>query len=150
MEIKKITPEQRELMKKKSAQSLPDVPSSKGWTPKNFKDSITKPLFDNENSFYSHINELIDELNDVLQKLDNGKANKEEVQEKLISGVNIATINGNNLLDGGDIKIKNDFEDYNKLKNKPSINTVVLEGDKSLQDIGVFEIDKLELDAILD
>ena len=62
MSIKKITNEQRELMRQKSAQSLPDVPSNRGWTPKNFKDAITKPLFDNENSFFAHINSIVDSI----------------------------------------------------------------------------------------
>ena len=60
MALQKITEAQRELMKQKSAQSLPDVPSSKGWTPKQFKNAITRPLFDNENSFYSYINGIVD------------------------------------------------------------------------------------------
>lgn len=71
MAINKITNEQRELMKRKSAQSLPDVPSSRGWTPKQFKDSITKPLFDNENSLFSHINRIVDEIDQKKLDVDN-------------------------------------------------------------------------------
>lgn len=65
MAINKITNEQRELMRQKSAQSLPDVPSSKGWTPKNFKDAITKPLFDNENSFFAFYNALVEQIENI-------------------------------------------------------------------------------------
>lgn len=71
MAIEKITAEQRELMKRKSAQALPDVPSGKGWTPRQFKDAVTKPLFDNENSFYAHINR-------IAEQLDLDKFNKED------------------------------------------------------------------------
>ena len=65
MAINKITNEQRELMRQKSAQSLPDVPSSKGWTPKNFKDAMTKPLFDNENSFFAFYNALVEQIENI-------------------------------------------------------------------------------------
>lgn len=74
MALKRITEAQRELMKQKSAQTLPDVPSSKGWTPKHFKNAITKPLFDNENSFYSYINEIVDDI-------DLNKANADTLKE---------------------------------------------------------------------
>jgi hypothetical protein len=58
----KITEAERLSMKKKSAQSLPDVPSILNWTPQQFKDTITKVLFDNSNSFYYFINRLADGL----------------------------------------------------------------------------------------
>ena len=41
---------------------MPDVPSAQKWTPKQFKDAVTKPLFDNENSFYAYYNELATDL----------------------------------------------------------------------------------------
>ena len=58
----KITEAERLSMKKKSAQSLPDVPSILNWTPQQFKDTITKVLFDNSNSFYYFINRLAEGL----------------------------------------------------------------------------------------
>ena len=63
MALSKITEQERELMKQKSAQSLPDVPSLQNWTPKQFKNAITKVLFDNKESFYSYHNKLVDEIN---------------------------------------------------------------------------------------
>ena len=86
MAINKITPEQRELMKKKSAQALPDVPSSKGWTPKQFKDSITKPLFDNDNSLYAHINRVAEEV-DKTKSNDSDVVHKTGYSNETITGV---------------------------------------------------------------
>ena len=86
MAINKITPEQRELMKKKSAQALPDVPSSKGWTPKQFKDSITKPLFDNDNSLYAHINRVAEEV-DKTKSNDSDVVHKTGYLNETITGV---------------------------------------------------------------
>ena len=65
-DIKKISDQTKQAMKEKSAQSMPDVPSSKGWTPKRFKDSITKPMFDNENSLLSEVNRVVEEINNTV------------------------------------------------------------------------------------
>ena len=64
MALSKITNEKRELLKQKSAQSLPDVPSLHNWTPKQFKNAITKVLFDNNDSFFAYFNTLTDEIED--------------------------------------------------------------------------------------
>lgn len=39
-------------------------------------------------------------------------------------------------------------DDYTTLKNKPSINEVILVGQKTLEDIGVEEITNLEIDQL--
>lgn len=71
MALSKITEQERELMKQKSAQSLPDVPSIQNWTPKQFKNAITKVLFDNKESFYAYHNKLVEEIvEDYLTKED--------------------------------------------------------------------------------
>lgn len=62
MALSKITDEKRAILKQKSAQSLPDVPSLHNWTPKQFKNAITKVLFDNNDSFFAYFNTLTDEL----------------------------------------------------------------------------------------
>ena len=62
MALTRITDQERETLRQKSAQSLPDVPSLQNWTPKQFKNAITKVLFDNSNSFYAAYNRLVDEL----------------------------------------------------------------------------------------
>ena len=50
-------------------------------------------------------------------------------QDALVSGQNIATINGNSLLEGVDIQIQTGgTSDYTQLSNKPSINGQTLEG----------------------
>ena len=66
MALSKITNEKRELLKQKSAQSLPDVPSLHNWPPKQFKNAITKVLFDNNDSFFAYFNILTEELEDQL------------------------------------------------------------------------------------
>lgn len=56
--LQNISEAERVKLKEKSAQSLPDVPSVHHWTPKQFKNAITKCLFDNKDSFYEFINRL--------------------------------------------------------------------------------------------
>ena len=56
--LQNITEDERLKLREKSAQSLPDVPSVHHWTPKQFKNAITKCLFDNKDSFYEYINRL--------------------------------------------------------------------------------------------
>ena len=71
MALSKITEQDRDTLKQKSAQSLPDVPSLQNWTPKQFKNAITKVLFDNKESFYAYHNKLVDEIvKDYLTKED--------------------------------------------------------------------------------
>lgn len=81
-QIKKIQDTTREAMKQKSAQSLPDVPSSKGWTPKKFKDSITKPMFDNDNSLFSEVNRVVEETNKEFEQFDLNKVSHEDAVHK--------------------------------------------------------------------
>ena len=40
--------------------------------------------------------------------------------------------------------------DYNKLTNKPSINNIPLEGDKSFEDLGRYDISNVRIKKILD
>ena len=61
-------------------------------------------------------------------------------QDTLVSGQNIATINGNNLLEGGNIVIQSGESgttDYNQLTNKPKINNVELSGNKTTSELGI-------------
>lgn len=62
----------------------------------------------------------------------------EKKQEKLVNQENIASINGYNLLDGGNIEVGGGGTgDYNQLVNKPRINNIELQGNKSLTDLGI-------------
>lgn len=58
-------------------------------------------------------------------------------QEKLVSGTNIKTINGQDILGSGNLDISGGTTDYNQLTNKPQINSVELSGNKSLEDLGI-------------
>ena len=59
-----------------------------------------------------------------------------ELQEELVSGTNIKTINGTAILGSGNIDISG-ATDYTQLTNKPQINSVELSGNKSLSDLGI-------------
>lgn len=43
----------------------------------------------------------------------------------------------------------NNVSDYNLLNNKPLINSVTLQGDKSFEDLGLESISNIELEEIL-
>lgn len=60
-------------------------------------------------------------------------------QEQLVSGTNIKTINGQDILGSGNLDISGGggTTDYNQLTNKPQINSVELSGNKSLEDLGI-------------
>lgn len=61
-------------------------------------------------------------------------------QDTLVSGVNIATINNQSLLNGGNITISGGSggtTDYNQLSNRPSINGHVLTGNQSNAALGI-------------
>lgn len=62
---------------------------------------------------------------------------KENKQDKLISGVNIKTINNESILGNGNIEIDVGSINYNDLENKPKINNVELKGNKTLNDLGI-------------
>ena len=58
-------------------------------------------------------------------------------QDVLVSGTNIKTINGNSVLGSGNLVIESGSGDYNDLTNKPSINSVSLVGNKTLDDLDI-------------
>lgn len=59
-------------------------------------------------------------------------------QNTLVSGTNIKTINNQSVLGSGNIDIQGGgSSDYSTLTNKPQINNVTLNGNKSLSDLGI-------------
>lgn len=60
----------------------------------------------------------------------------ETKQDTLVSGTNIKTVNGNNLLGKGNVEIEAS-NNYNLATNKPLINGVELKGEKSLLDLDI-------------
>lgn len=61
-----------------------------------------------------------------------------EKQDELVSGTNIKTINNTSILGSGNIDIQGGgTDDYSQLSNKPQINSVTLNGNKSLSDLGI-------------
>ena len=85
MALHRINDEARGKLKAKSAQSLPDVPSLHNWTPKQFKNAITKCLFDNQDSFVDHINKLADSVEDQMLQ---AKDEKVYLFEKEFTSIN--------------------------------------------------------------
>ena len=72
---------------------------------------------------------------------------KENKQDKLISGVNIKTINNESILGNGNIEIDVGSINYNDLENKPKINNVELVGNKSLNDLGIQPVGNYALES---
>ena len=61
------------------------------------------------------------------------------IQPELKSGTNIKTINNQSLLGSGNITITSESgtTNYNALDNRPSVNNVVLSGNKTLDELGI-------------
>lgn len=73
----------------------------------------------------------------IEQKIVDLQNNK---QDKLISGVNIKTINNQSLLGEGNIDIQgggSETSDYSQLSNKPKINSIELNDNKTLNELGI-------------
>ena len=60
-------------------------------------------------------------------------------QDRLVSGVNIKTINNQSILGSGNLDIEGIIIDYNDVYNKPQINDVELIGNLSGDDLGLQE-----------
>ena len=78
-------------------------------------------------------------INDV-ELNGNKTSNDLSLQEKLVSGTNIKTINNQSLLGNGNITIEgggSGTSNYNSLSNKPKINNVELNGNKTNEDLGI-------------
>lgn len=75
-----------------------------------------------------------DDINDIKDDIEDLKDNKQNV---LVSGENIKTINNESILGSGNIDIQVGADDYSDLINKPSINNIVLSGNKSSADLGL-------------
>lgn len=71
-------------------------------------------------------------------------------QDVLISGENIKTINNESILGSGNIEIGGGgggTSNYNALTNKPKINNVELNGNKSLNDLGIQPVGNYALES---
>lgn len=75
-------------------------------------------------------------VGDIRKPLKDSLNNK---QDKLISGTNIKTINGQTVLGEGNITIQNTAgsTDYTSLNNKPRINNIELLGNKTLDELNI-------------
>ena len=101
----------------------------------------TKPLTPTDKQ---QIESAIQQNTDDITVLQNNK------QDVLISGENIKTINNESILGSGNIEIGGGgggTSDYTNLTNKPKINNVELNGNKSLNDLGIQPVGNYALES---
>lgn len=115
-----ISKQERNEMLKKSAQSLPNKPSLSGWTPEQFKNAITKPIFDETNSIIYHINRIAKETVELVLTPSDDNPFALELSNKLDlrTGGNVNGTVGATLFlqNGNELALKE--ETYKKIKNK--------------------------------
>ncbi|MDD6581625.1 MAG: hypothetical protein PUF10_02960 [Bacteroidales bacterium] len=82
---------------------------------------------------------LVQELGDGLFSVMSQDAVTRLLQEKLVSGLNIKTVNNESLLGGGNIDIQGGggTTNYEELENKPQINGVELSGEMDSEDLSL-------------
>ncbi|MGN0606186.1 MAG: hypothetical protein ACI4JM_06665 [Oscillospiraceae bacterium] len=59
-------------------------------------------------------------------------------------------ISDNGCVSGNIRCISSAGNDYNNLKNKPTINNFIIAGDMSLEDIGIYPMSDDEIDSVID
>lgn len=86
---------------------------------------------------------LVQELGDGLFSVMSQDAVTRLLQEKLVSGQNIKTVNNESLLGSGNIDIQGGggTSDYDELSNKPQINGVELSGELDSDDLSLADRD---------
>lgn len=66
--------------------------------------------------------------------------------EQKLTGI----LSGENKISGGKLSTDITHRSYNDLVDKPSINAVTLEGDKSFEELGLAGLTNQEIDKIID
>lgn len=93
---------------------------------------------DNEiTNINGEITTIENDITDINIEINNISGELVGKQDTLVSGTNIKTINGNSILGSGNLVIESGSGDYNDLTNKPSINSVLLVGNKTLDDLDI-------------
>lgn len=94
----------------------------------NYDDLNGKPTIPTKTSELINDSGYINEHQDITGK-----------QDVLVSGETIKTINNQSLLGSGNITITSESgtTDYDALDNRPSVNNVVLSGNKTLDELGI-------------
>lgn len=93
---------------------------------------------DNEiTNINGEITTIENDITDINVEINNISGELAGKQDTLVSGTNIKTINGNSILGSGNLVIESGSGDYNDLTNKPSINSVSLVGNKTLDDLDI-------------
>lgn len=67
---------------------------------------------------------------------------------ELVGEISTGSING--VIDNAGTGYISGTDDYDTLNNKPSINDVILMGNKSFEDLGINEVTDSELDIVFD
>ena len=93
---------------------------------------------DNEiTNINGEITTIENDITDINIEINNISGELAGKQDTLVSGTNIKTINENSILGSGNLVIESGSGDYNDLTNKPSINSVSLVGNKTLDDLDI-------------
>lgn len=105
----------------------------------NYDDTEVRQLIDTKQPRGNYLIEETDPTvpNHVKTITQNNIANWDNKQEQLISGTNIKTINNTSILGSGNIEIEGGGSDYPDITNKPKINNVELNGNKTSSDLGL-------------
>lgn len=92
---------------------------------------------------------LRDSVQRALNEFDEGLSAEEiekSFQKKLVSGLNIKTVNNESILGRGNLNITGSgTNDYEALINKPSIEGVTLVGNKTFEDLTLVGLTNIEL-----
>lgn len=110
---------------------------------KNARENADNTKADKSNTYTkAEVDEKISQATptDYEQVKEQVSKNTEDIQKKqdtLKSSENIKTINGQSILGSGNIEIQSGASNYNDLLSKPQVNGVTLQGNKSLEELGI-------------
>ena len=68
--INKTTPEMRDKIRRKTVIVMPDRPSERGIHAAAIKDALSKPICGEENSVLAELDRVVDEANEVLERVE--------------------------------------------------------------------------------
>lgn len=94
--IQKISPETKEAVKRKSAQTLPNRPSEHGYSADTIRKRFYQPVNDTVNSTFSEIDRVVEEANEAFEEID-GKVNDFETNVSEALDTKVDKIDGKGL-----------------------------------------------------
>lgn len=131
--VNKISDNTKIKLKLKSPLLLPNNPSEKGLTPAQIKNTFTAYVLDNEDSVFAEINRLVDEINEILSKIE-GKISSSNHSHSNLELLEEYTESNEDIEDAVNKKHKhnnNDILDSYSLKQQELINLIGSGGNSS-------------------